>query len=80
MTFLGDSIAVGSAFPPGTASYPELTGRRLGLPVHNVGVSGITLQDALEQEVHRIPRDTDSVVIYLGMNDLGLGPGRIPAA
>ena len=79
VTFLGDSIAAGSAFPPGTTTYPELAGRRLRLPVHNVNVSGITLQDALEQEVHRIPRDTGSVVIYLGTNDLWPPSGPHPS-
>jgi lysophospholipase L1-like esterase len=86
ITFIGDSLTEGSELPPGAKAYPELVAAQLGVLHHNLGIRGLTTREALVQELHLVPPETSTAVIYLGTNDLwrqlvkrrGPGDQRVP--
>jgi lysophospholipase L1-like esterase len=67
-TFLGDSLTQGNAIPP--PAYPEIAGRILGGKANNLGITGLTTLQILLAELHAVPPDTQTAVIYAGTNDL----------
>jgi lysophospholipase L1-like esterase len=73
---LGDSLTFGfGADHPMTESYPALLARRLpsGSHLHNLAIPGITIADALDQELPTaLAAHPTLVTVWLGYNDVTL--------
>jgi sialate O-acetylesterase len=67
---IGDSITYGYGLSsPSRDAFPYVVGRRLGIPVLNLGIPGADARDALAFESNRVPHDATLITIFLGTND-----------
>ena len=66
---LGDSLTEGHGASSGH-DYPALLSRRLGLPIHNAGISGDTTADGLRRVEEIAARRPRVVLLCLGGNDV----------
>lgn len=81
IAFLGDSITEGVNGATGHAdglTYPEVIQEVLGAKeVYNLGIGGSTIGDywaaAMVNRYQEIPKDTDIIVVYGGLNDVFSG-------
>ncbi|HTJ28823.1 MAG TPA: SGNH/GDSL hydrolase family protein [Candidatus Limnocylindria bacterium] len=67
---MGDSITFGYGLSsPGRDAFPYIVGRRLDIPVLDLGIPGADVRDALAFESARVPHDATVITIFLGTND-----------
>ncbi|MGC8485229.1 MAG: SGNH/GDSL hydrolase family protein [Candidatus Baltobacteraceae bacterium] len=83
IAFVGDSITAGVMLPGGggTANprqrspdaFPYLVGTALKVPVFNLGIGGELIGQAITDEVPNIPANVQTVVTFLGTNNVTFG-------
>jgi len=69
LTAIGDSITAGVKLPDPQNVWPFLVGRRAGIPVNDLAISGIDSIGAQTRELPDVPPNTTLAVVYLGSND-----------